>query len=233
LPTPESSWGDLARELKELKSPEKPIRAEWFANEGCEDYGIWLLLPDGPLTAAIRAEFSLIAACAIGKLGLQPIPIPEPLQYDPQWRLYCQAEEKANEAPPLPENPVSRAGDLWICGKHRVLCGDCTSAEVVARLLGERKPVLMVTDPPYGIELDSEWRDRVGLNGCGPAEASYMKKAHHRATPKPRSRETRGRIGVPPSNSSPTLQIAGPSGKVFSPHARSIRQLVRVASPSS
>jgi DNA modification methylase len=33
----------------------------------------------------------------------------------------------------------------------------------------------MVTDPPYGIELDSEWRDRAGLNGCGPAEASYMK----------------------------------------------------------
>ena len=85
-------------------------------------------------------------------------------------------EEKANEAPPLPENPVSRAGDLWICGKHRVLCGDCTNAEVVARLLGERKPILMVTDPPYGIELDSEWRDRAGLNGCGPAEARYMKK---------------------------------------------------------
>jgi DNA modification methylase len=42
-------------------------------------------------------------------------------------------------------------------------------------LLGERKPALMVTDPPYGIELDSEWRDRAGLNGCGPAEASYMK----------------------------------------------------------
>ncbi len=35
--------------------------------------------------------------------------------------------------------------------------------------------MLMVTDPPYGIELDSEWRDRAGLNGCGPAEASYMK----------------------------------------------------------
>jgi hypothetical protein len=33
----------------------------------------------------------------------------------------------------------------------------------------------MVTDPPYGIELDSEWRDRAGLNGCEPAEASYMK----------------------------------------------------------
>jgi hypothetical protein len=34
----------------------------------------------------------------------------------------------------------------------------------------------LVTDPPYGIELDSEWRDRAGLNGCGPAQASYMKR---------------------------------------------------------
>ena len=45
-------------------------------------------------------------------------------------------EEKANAAPPLPENPVSRLGDLWLCGKHRVLCGSATSAEAVARLLG-------------------------------------------------------------------------------------------------
>ena len=84
-------------------------------------------------------------------------------------------DEKANAAPPLPENPVSRPGDLWLCGKHRVLCGDATSPEAVVRLLADRKPLLMVTDPPYGIQLDSEWRDRAGLNGCGPAEASYMK----------------------------------------------------------
>jgi DNA modification methylase len=57
-----------------------------------------------------------------------------------------------------------------------VLCGDATSVEAVALLLGERKPRLMVTDPPYGIALDSEWRDRDGLNGYGPAEPSYMKK---------------------------------------------------------
>jgi DNA modification methylase len=57
-----------------------------------------------------------------------------------------------------------------------VLSGDATSAETVAPLLAERKPRLMVTDPPYGIELDSEWRDRAGLNGCGAAEPSYMKK---------------------------------------------------------
>jgi DNA modification methylase len=85
-------------------------------------------------------------------------------------------EERANAAPPVPENPVSRVGDLWLCGKHRVLCGDATSVDAVAKLLGERKPLLLVTDPPYGIELDSEWRDRAGLNGCGPAESSYMKR---------------------------------------------------------
>src|ERR1022692_4771522 len=88
-------------------------------------------------------------------------------------------DEQADVAPPLPENPVSRLGDLWLCGnrrnQHRILCGDATSPDAVSRLLGDRKPFLLVTDPPYGIELDSEWRDRAGLNGCGPAEASYMK----------------------------------------------------------
>ncbi len=85
-------------------------------------------------------------------------------------------EERANQAPPLPAVAATRPGDLWLCGEHRVLCGDATSPEAVARLLGERTPRLMVTDPPYGISLDSEWRDRAGLNGCGPAEPSYMKK---------------------------------------------------------
>src|ERR1700690_1509212 len=92
-------------------------------------------------------------------------------------------EERANAAPPLPDVPVSRVGDLWLCAngrnQHRVLCGDALRSEDVGRLLGDRKPILMVTDPPYGIELDSEWRDRAGLNGCGPAQPSYMK---HRTT---------------------------------------------------
>src|SRR5437660_4313884 len=51
-------------------------------------------------------------------------------------------DDKDNDAPPLPENSVSRAGDLWLCGEphrqHRVLCGDATSPEAVARLLGGR-----------------------------------------------------------------------------------------------
>ena len=49
-------------------------------------------------------------------------------------------------------------------------------------MLCGRNPLLLVTDPPYGIELDSEWRDRAGLNGCGPAEASYLRTDGHRNT---------------------------------------------------
>src|SRR6202453_4101619 len=90
--------------------------------------------------------------------------------------LALDDEEKANATPPVPESALSRTGEIWLLGPHRVLCGDATTPEAVARLLGERKPRLMVTDPPYGIELDSEWRDRAGLNGCGPAEPSYLKK---------------------------------------------------------
>jgi DNA modification methylase len=80
-----------------------------------------------------------------------------------------------DSVPDIQQDPVAQLGDLFLLGDHRVICGDCTQPDVVARLLGEAKPLLLVTDPPYGIELDSEWRDRAGLNGCGPAEASYMK----------------------------------------------------------
>ena len=92
-------------------------------------------------------------------------------------------EEKANETPPVPENPVSRTGDLWLCGKHRVLRGNSTGADDVARLLGERKPLLMVTDPPYGIELDSEWRDRAGLNTAPGHKRTPASKAAAKANP--------------------------------------------------
>jgi DNA modification methylase len=98
--------------------------------------------------------------------------------------LILQDAPDEEAAPPIPDHPVSQTGDLWCCGQHRVLCGDATSPEAVSRLLKDAKPLLMVTDPPYGIELDSEWRDRAGLNGRGAAEPSYLKKrtTGHRET---------------------------------------------------
>jgi DNA modification methylase len=81
----------------------------------------------------------------------------------------------ADTVPEVQADPISKPGDLWLLGNHRLICGDCTQPQVVGRLLGDVKPQLLITDPPYGIELDSEWRDRAGLNGHGAAEPSYMK----------------------------------------------------------
>jgi len=65
--------------------------------------------------------------------------------------------------PETPNEVITRPGELWLCGPHRVLCGDATSPEVVARLVGLAPPKLMVTDPPYGVSLDPTWRERAGL----------------------------------------------------------------------
>src|SRR5215471_2572367 len=73
---------------------------------------------------------------------------------------------RADVVPPVPEIPATRQGDVWTLGTHRLICGDCTQADAVTKLLGTVQPQLMVTDPPYGIELDTEWRDRAGLNGA-------------------------------------------------------------------
>jgi DNA modification methylase len=64
--------------------------------------------------------------------------------------------------PEPPTSPVSRLDDVWLLGKHRLVCGDCTDREVVARCLDGVSPGLMVTDPPYGVEYDASWRNQVG-----------------------------------------------------------------------
>ena len=54
---------------------------------------------------------------------------------------------------------ISRPGDLWILGTHRLRCGDSTAQSDVGALIGEDPPVLMVTDPPYGVDYRPEWRN--------------------------------------------------------------------------
>jgi len=76
-----------------------------------------------------------------------------------------------DELPDPPTAPVTRSGDLWLLGRrkghprHRVSCGDATASKDTTRLLaGQPLPFLMVTDPPYGVALEPEWREEAGLN---------------------------------------------------------------------
>jgi DNA modification methylase len=72
-------------------------------------------------------------------------------------------DTSADAVPEIPDQPASQRGDMWQCGDHRVICGDATDSDCVARLLGGSIPVVMITDPPYGVEYDPLWRQRAGL----------------------------------------------------------------------
>ena len=75
-----------------------------------------------------------------------------------------EGDTDPDDAPEMTENPVSRLGDVWILGSHRLICGDCTEVDVVKRVLAGVKPNLMVTDPPYGVNYDPKWRAEAGVN---------------------------------------------------------------------
>ncbi len=93
--------------------------------------------------------------------------------------------ENPDELPAEGAREVSKPGDLWILGQHRLLCGDSTMADDAERALGGLKPHLMVTDPPYGVDYDPDWRntaERAGALGrVTGARATGVVENDHRA----------------------------------------------------
>ena len=69
-----------------------------------------------------------------------------------------------DDAPAPPETPVTQPGDLWLLGRHRLVCGDATDPKVVQLARAKLEPFIMVTDPPYGVQYDAAWRKDAGLN---------------------------------------------------------------------
>jgi DNA modification methylase len=88
--------------------------------------------------------------------------------------------------PDVPAQPVTVLGDVWTLGRHRLMCGSSTEADTVAKLLGDVKPHLMVTDPPYGVEYDAAWRnktmraDGTPIGGCAVGKVMNDDKADWR-----------------------------------------------------
>jgi DNA modification methylase/uncharacterized protein (UPF0335 family) len=71
-----------------------------------------------------------------------------------------QEEDEEEDFITLFSDAVSKPGDVWILGDHRLICGDSTDPLIVEKLFNGAKPNLMVTDPPYGVEYDPEWRGK-------------------------------------------------------------------------
>ncbi len=57
---------------------------------------------------------------------------------------------------PLPENPITQQGDIWLLGRHRLICGDSTKKETYEKLMDGKKANLVVTDPPYNANYEGK-----------------------------------------------------------------------------
>lgn len=80
-----------------------------------------------------------------------------------------------DEVPEVPEEPVSKLGDLWILGKHRLLCGDSTKREDVARLMDGAKADLVVTDPPYNVSYTGKTKDALTIQNDSMSDGGFYK----------------------------------------------------------
>jgi DNA modification methylase len=70
-----------------------------------------------------------------------------------------------DEVPEPPQVAITKPGDIWLLGKHRLLCGDATKAEDVTRLMAGKRAALMATDPPYLVDYDGGNHPRTVGNG--------------------------------------------------------------------
>lgn len=75
------------------------------------------------------------------------------------------SDDAADELPDTPEQPVSRTGDVWLLGRHRLICGDASEASVITALMDGEQASLCFTSPPYGNQRDyasggiADWDD--------------------------------------------------------------------------
>jgi len=131
-------------------------RAYWIADNKLTELGEWdeAMLRD-EIAGLLAEDFDL------SLLGISDDDL-DALLRDPEALGSDGPVEGEDDVPEIPVAPVSVPGDLWQLGAHRLICGDSTLADVVGRLLGDVRPLLMVTDPPYGVEYDPSWRNAAG-----------------------------------------------------------------------
>ena len=126
-----------------------------------------ILLTHDPLAAMAEADKDALASL-IANLEFSDPAIDAMLeQLARESRLPMPSKEGNTDpdaVPDLPAIATSKLGDLYMLGEHRLLCGDSTDPATVARLLDGAKPMMMVTDPPYGVEYNPAWRVEAGVN---------------------------------------------------------------------
>jgi site-specific DNA-methyltransferase (adenine-specific) len=80
-----------------------------------------------------------------------------------------------DEVPEPPEEPVTCRGDLWLLGRHRLLCGDARESEDLARLLEGRQADMLLTDPPYNVGYEGKTPERLTISNDVMAPEEYQR----------------------------------------------------------
>lgn len=83
-------------------------------------------------------------------------------------------EKDPDEVPPVPDDPVSQLGDVWVCGPHRIACGDCSDMDVINALMHGESADLCVTDPPYNVAYESKLAGKIKNDDMSDAEFRKM-----------------------------------------------------------
>lgn len=83
-------------------------------------------------------------------------------------------DKDPDEVPEAPEVPHSREGDIWVCGPHRIACGDCSDMRLVDALMQGEMADLCVTDPPYNVAYESELAGSIKNDNMADAEFRKM-----------------------------------------------------------
>jgi len=107
------------------------------------------------LLAQLVEELNLDTDFDLGALGFDDTELTKLLDYD-----VPDEDDRADDAPPCPEVPVTRPGDLYILGDHRLLCGDATDPEAFKTLMAGEQIHCTLTDPPWGVSYMSRGEKR-------------------------------------------------------------------------
>lgn len=115
---------------------------------------------DEELLAQIVSELNLESDFDLGSLGFDDSELTKLLDTSVE-----DEDDQEDDAPPLPEVPVSKPGDLYLLGDHRLFCGDATDPNSYKILLDREKIDCLITDPPYGVSYMSRGKKREEWGG--------------------------------------------------------------------
>jgi len=82
-------------------------------------------------------------------------------------------EDDFDEEPP--EEPISKRGDIWLLGRHRLMCGDSTSEDDVATLMDGNKADMYLTDPPYNVNYTGGTKDKLTIQNDNLEDSEFRK----------------------------------------------------------